>query len=120
MRFVEDLPCRVRETETLWIPLSDGCRLAARLWLPETAEDTPVPAIVEYLPYRRRDYTRLRNDVMHAYFAGHGYACLRVDLRGTGDSDGLIAGEYLARELDDGVQVLAWIAGQPWCSARSA
>lgn len=41
--------------ENEWIPLPDGRRLAARIWMPKTAKKTPVPAILEYLPYRKRD-----------------------------------------------------------------
>jgi putative CocE/NonD family hydrolase len=118
MRTVSGFPRRVRSIETAWIPTSDGARLAARIWLPEDAEDQPVPGILEYIPYRRRDFTRLRDSMMHPYFAGHGYACVRVDLRGSGDSDGVLEDEYLAQELADGAEVLRWIAAQPWCSGK--
>jgi putative CocE/NonD family hydrolase len=115
VRTVETLPRAVREIEHCWIPLSDGIRLAARLWLPAGAETRPVPAILEYLPYGKRDGTRERDEPMHGYFAGHGYAGVRVDLRGTGDSEGLLLDEYLEQELLDGCEVIAWIASQPWC-----
>ena len=101
---------------TEWITLSDGTRLAATLWLPVDALERPVPAILEYLPYRRRDGTVLRDRQMHAYFAGHGYAAVRVDMRGSGDSDGLLLDEYLPQEQSDAVEVIAWLAAQPWCS----
>jgi putative CocE/NonD family hydrolase len=104
----------IRHIETVWIPLADGTKLAARLWLPEDAEEHPVPAILEYIPYRRRDSTRDGNDRMHPYFAARGYACLRVDIRGSGDSDGVILDEYLKQEQDDAVEVIAWIAAQSW------
>jgi len=106
----------VKEIENLWITLSDGCKLAARVWLPESAAATPVPAILEYLPYRKRDFTRRRDEGMHRYFAAHGYAGLRVDMRGSGDSDGIMHDEYLAQEQDDALEIIAWIASQPWCS----
>ena len=57
MQTVTTFPRQVKEIENIWIPLSDGVRLAARLWLPEDAEQKPVPAILEYLPYRKRDGT---------------------------------------------------------------
>ena len=113
---VERTPREVRCLETVWIPMSDGSRLAARVWLPEDAARRPVPAVLEYIPYRRRDFTRTRDSLMHPYIAGHGYACLRVDLRGSGDSDGVLRDEYLQQELDDGAEVLRWIASQPWCT----
>jgi hypothetical protein len=116
MRVVVAFPHRVREIENVWIELSDGCRLAARIWLPEDAEAEPVPAILEYLPYRKRDFTRARDEPMHHYFAGFGYAAVRVDLRGSGDSDGLLVDEYAPGEQDDALEVIAWLARQPWCS----
>ncbi|MGD2116459.1 MAG: CocE/NonD family hydrolase, partial [Acidobacteriota bacterium] len=116
MRLVETFPRPIHEIENRWIPLSDGTRLAARIWLPDDADEHPVPAILEYLPYRKRDFTRARDEPMHRYFAGHGYAAVRVDLRGAGDSDGLLTDEYTEQELDDAVEVIAWLAEQPWCS----
>jgi uncharacterized protein len=106
----------VRVEEHLWIALSDGCRLGARLWLPQSAAQEPVPAVLEYIPYRKRDGTRARDEPMHGYFAAHGYAAIRVDMRGSGESDGLLADEYLKQEQDDALEVIAWIARQPWCS----
>ena len=74
MKSVGQFPRRVEEIENHWIVLSDGCRLAARLWRPADAEDNPVPAILEYLPYRKRDGTAARDALTHPYFAGHRYA----------------------------------------------
>ena len=95
--------------------MPDGCRLAARIWLPENAEQQPVPAILEYIPYRKNDGTALRDSLYHPYFAGHGYAAMRVDMRGSGDSEGVMLDEYLQQELDDAVSVIAWLAEQSWC-----
>jgi len=116
MKIVEQFPRRVREIENAWIPLSDGVRLAAGIWLPEDAERNPVPAILEYLPYRKRDGTAERDHLTHPYFAGHGYAGVRVDMRGSGESDGLLWDEYLKEEHDDCLEVMSWLAKQPWCT----
>ncbi len=116
MKVVETFPYAVREIEHCWIPLPDGCRLAARIWLPEDAWRSPVPAIIEYIPYRKRDGTRWRDEPMHHYFAGHGYTAVRIDLRGSGESDGLLLDEYLPQEQDDAEAAIQWIAAQPWCS----
>jgi uncharacterized protein len=116
MKNIRRFPHAVRVIENSWIPMSDGCRLAARIWLPADAETAPVPAILEYIPYRKRDFTRARDEPMHHYFAGYGYAAVRVDLRGSGDSDGLLLDEYLKQEHDDALEVIRWIAQQPWCS----
>ena len=77
--------------ENVWIPLADGRRLAARLWMPRGAATGSLPAVVEYMPYRKRDATRPRDEPIHAWFAARGYAALRVDMHGSGDSDGILA-----------------------------
>ena len=109
-------PRAIREIEHCWIPLPDGTRLAAKIWLPIDAEDEPVPAVLEYLPYRKRDGTRDRDRVNHPPVAEAGYACIRVDIRGTGDSESIYHDEYTPQEQQDGCDVIAWIAEQPWCT----
>ncbi|MEA2365231.1 MAG: uncharacterized protein QOI32_743 [Thermoleophilaceae bacterium] len=116
MKVVTELPRPVRRIDHVWIPLSDGTRLGARIWLPEDAEDDPVPAVLEYIPYRKGDGTTPRDQPRHAYVAGHGYAVLRVDQRGSGESGGLLHDEYLPQEQQDALEVLRWIAEQPWCT----
>ncbi|MSP93535.1 MAG: CocE/NonD family hydrolase [Myxococcales bacterium] len=113
---ISEFPHKIREIENAWIPLADGKRLAARIWLPEDAAAHPVPAIFEYVPYRKRDHYTVNDESMHPYFAGHGYASLRVDIRGSGDSDGVLRDEYLKQEHDDALDVIAWLARQPWCT----
>jgi uncharacterized protein len=105
----------IQEIMTQWITLSDGCRLAARIWLPQDADQNPVPAILEYLPYRRRDGTICRDEINYPFLAQHGYAGIRVDIRGTGDSDGFISDEYTLQEQDDALEVIEWISKQSWC-----
>jgi uncharacterized protein len=109
-------PRAIHEIEHCWIPLPDGTRLAAKIWLPIDAEEEPVPAILEYLPYRKRDGTRGRDRTNHPPVAEAGYACIRVDIRGTGDSEGVYHDEYTVQEQLDGCDVIAWIAEQPWCT----
>ena len=106
-------PTEVRDT---WIPLSDGCRLFARIVLPRDADVNSVPAILEYLPYRLTDVHARADAMHHPYWAGHGYAAVRVDIRGSGNSDGLLRDEYLPQEQSDACEVIAWLAAQPWCS----
>ena len=104
--------------EHVWIPMSDGTRLSARIFLPDGLGGAPVPAILEYIPYRKRDGTRGRDAPMHGYFVQNGYAAVRVDIRGSGDSEGHMADEYLEIEQDDAVEVIAWIAAQEWCDGN--
>jgi putative CocE/NonD family hydrolase len=116
MKIRKVFPRRVREIVNQWIPLPDGVRLAARIWLPRDAQQNPVPAILEYIPYRKRDGTAVRDQLTHPYLAGHGYAAVRVDLRGTGESEGIFVDEYTTQEQDDAVSVIEWLARQPWCT----
>jgi uncharacterized protein len=106
----------VRVIEHTLIPLKDGTALAARIWLPEDAAQNPVPTILEYLPYRKRDGTYERDALTHPYLAGHGYAGVRIDIRGSGESTDLLFDEYAKQEQDDGVELIAWLAAQPWCN----
>lgn len=112
----EDVQDLIDEIETEWIVMRDGRRLAVRLFLPRAARQQRVPVILEYIPYRRRDGTRLGDEAMHRWFAAHGYACARVDIAGMGDSDGLVEDEYARREQDDAMVVIEWLATQAWSS----
>ncbi len=118
MSVVDDRLYDIREVEHCWIPMADGTRLSARLWLPVVPDGGAVPAILEYIPYRKRDLVRRRDERNHLFFARHGYACLRVDMRGSGDSEGVMTDMYSADELDDALQVIAWIARQVWCDGK--
>ena len=100
--------------ENQWITLKDGTRLAARIWMPDGAESDPVPAVFEFLPYRKRDGTCLRDESTYPVFAAAGIAGVRVDIRGSGESDGVIDGEYTELELANACELIAWIAAQPW------
>src|SRR5437660_12668031 len=86
VRIVTHLPHRVREIENTWFPVAGTTeKMAARIFLPEDAGATPTaryPAILEYLPYRKREFTAIRDTSLHRYFAGHGYVSVRIDMRG--------------------------------------
>lgn len=113
-----DFPHAVTVLENVMIPMKDGIRLAATIWLPENAAAEPVPALLEYLPYRRGDWTAPRDAQRHPWYAGHGYASVRVDIRGCGDSEGVMLDEYHQQEQADGVEVIEWLAAQPWCTGK--
>ncbi|MFI5621298.1 CocE/NonD family hydrolase [Streptomyces sp. NPDC051567] len=100
--------------EDVRIPLPDGVRLHARIWRPVTAE--PVPALLEYRPDRLTDRTAPRDGQRHPWYAGHGYASVRVDARGHGCGGGRPGDPYDGREPADGVAVVRWLAEQPWCT----
>jgi len=115
MKIDDPLPVTIREIEHLEIAMPDGTRLAARIWMPHGVESAPVPAILEYIPYRKNDKTLERDHARAPWMAAQGYAYVRVDLRGTGESEGVMTDEYTEIELQDGCDVIAWIADQPWC-----
>jgi putative CocE/NonD family hydrolase len=106
----------VNDPVTAWVPMADGVRLSARLWIPEGVE--PVPAVLEYIPYRKSDAYRAHDDAWGATLASYGIAYARVDVRGSGDSEGVLVDEYLDTELDDGCAVIAWLAARNWCSGQ--
>ena len=106
----------VRQIDYEWIELPDGARLAARIWLPDDAAADPVPGILEAVPYRLSDGMATRDVLIHPWWAARGYACVRVDLRGSGESDGVLEDEYAPQEQEDLLEVIAWIARQTWCS----
>lgn len=118
MKTITEFPRKVVEYPDMGLIMPDGCRLSARVWMPEDAEQNPVPVILEHLPYRKRDGTTARDCLTHPYFAGHGYASIRVDMRGNGDSEGLMEDEYSEQEWQDACDVIAWAAAQPWCNGN--
>ncbi|MEY7973181.1 CocE/NonD family hydrolase [Saccharomonospora xinjiangensis] len=118
LREVSSLPYDITAYEHVWITVSDGTRLAGKIWRPVTSDREPVPGLLEYIPYRKRDLTAIRDSIHHPYLAGHGYACVRVDMRGTGESEGVLTDEYLEQEQRDAEDVLAWLARQPWCTGE--
>jgi predicted acyl esterase len=93
-----------------WIPMEDGVRLAVSLFLPEGT----APVVLEALPYRKDDATASYRAEYERLCGEHGYAVARVDLRGTGSSEGVATDEYPASEQADLCQVVAWLAAQPW------
>jgi uncharacterized protein len=108
------------KVEQAWIPMKDGVRLAASLFVPTGGKaDEKFPALLEYLPYRKDDGTIEGDYPRHTYFAHRGYVTARVDIRGTGASEGETPSrEYSQKEQADGEQVIAWLARQPWSNGN--
>jgi len=105
--------------EEAWIPMPDGVRLAADLWRPKGCRDKErFPVLLEYLPYRKTE-SRGSRYALYAWFVRRGYVVARVDIRGTGNSEGtLIPYEYSEVEQQDGEQVIAWLARQPFSNGN--
>lgn len=115
-----DTPYPSVTLENSYIPLSDGVRLAVTLYKPTGAHRADkFPAILEYLPYRKDDWAAARDYTLHSYFVKRGYVSARVDIRGTGASEGHPPDrEYSQQEQKDGMEVIAWLARQPWCNGN--
>lgn len=109
-------PFSVTCTDPLFVTLADKTRIAITLWRPDTP--AKVPVVVEMVPYRRRDGTVARDMEINPWLAAHGIACARIDLRGSGDSDGELADEYLPLEQTDACEIIAHLAAEPWCNGN--
>jgi hypothetical protein len=107
-------PAAFRAIEHVPVPMRDGISLSARLWLPDVAAQAP--AVLECVPYRKRDLYRPLDDLWGPTLAAAGIAFVRLDVRGSGDSQGVLTDEYSEAELNDCEQAIAWIAAQDWCS----
>jgi putative CocE/NonD family hydrolase len=101
------------------IPMPDGVRLAADLFLPSGGPaGERFPVLLEYLPYRKTE-ARRRNHALYSYFVRRGYVVARVDIRGTGNSEGrLVAHEYTEEEQRDGEVVIDWLSKQPFADGN--
>ena len=109
---------KYKETPNFFIHLLDGRKLSARMWQPVDKSAFPAPTILEYLPYRKRDGTAIRDEGNHPAFSSQGYVCIRVDMPGQGDSDGLMLDEYTEDELSVGEEIIDWIANQEWSNGN--
>jgi predicted acyl esterase len=108
----------VQAVEPAWITMADGVKLAARLWIPRGAPGERFPVVFEYIPYRTHDNYRAIDDHWAPQLAAKGIGFARVDIRGSGNSEGLLKDEYLASEQEDGVEIIAWLARQAWCNGN--
>ena len=106
--------------ESGWIPMKDGIRLAVTLYMPNGGKaGEKFPAVLEYHPYRKDDGTAQRDYELYSYFVRRGYVCARVDIRGFGNSEGVPTDrEYSEQEQLDGLQIISWLAHQPWSNGN--
>lgn len=120
------------------LKLSDGTCIALKAFYPQgtdcfagsssttvyrtTSDDKKAedkyPAVLEYIPYRKADKLAERDFYLHTWLASYGYVVVRADLRGSGDSTGVYFGEYLEPELNDGYEIIEWLASQKWCTGK--
>jgi uncharacterized protein len=108
----ENAPASVRLEWGIKIPMRDGTRLNATVYLPREVQ-IPAPAILAMTPYVA--------DHLHdraAYFAAHGFPFVAVDVRGRGNSEGTFRPRI--QEARDGFDAVEWLARQPYCNGKVA
>jgi predicted acyl esterase len=103
------------EQRRAWIPMADDTRLAARIFLPD---ELPAAVLLEALPYRMDDLLASSDAECERLCAEGGFAVCRLDLRGTGSSEGLALDEYHVQEQADCRDAIAWLAEQEWSTGR--
>lgn len=108
----------VRIDRKVFVPMDDGVRIALTVYLPDAPGDGPYPTVVESLPYRKDDEFMSADYQTYSYLAARGFAGVRIDIRGTGASTGVIADEYTEREQLDTLAVFDWLETQSWCDGN--
>ncbi len=103
-----------------WLTMEDGVRLSATLFRPISEQDgEKFPVLFEFLPYRKDDSFYLRDYPLYSYFARRGYVAVKVDIRGTGSSEGMVPPrEYSEIELKDAVECIRQLAAMPWSNGN--
>ncbi len=103
-----------------WLEMKDGVRLSATIFMPRAVqEDEKFPVLFEFLPYRKDDSFYLRDYPLYSYFARRGYAAVKVDIRGTGSSEGMVPPrEYSEAELEDAIECIRQLAEAPWSNGN--
>lgn len=106
---------KVKVVKNVMIPMRDKIKIAADLIMPDAKGK--FPAIIQYHPYRKDDISLTNNDA-HYYFAQRGYVGVRLDVRGTGSSEGYSVLEYSPEEQRDSYDAIEWIGEQDWCNGN--
>ena len=111
----------VRLLKNVMIPMRDGVRLAADLYMPAGERSSRgwdrFSVVMDYIPYRK-DEVYLAAFPHYTYLPRRGYVVARVDIRGTGASEGVNVDEYTLQEQQDGYDAIEWLAAQPWCDGH--
>ncbi|MGP2492170.1 CocE/NonD family hydrolase [Mesorhizobium sp. PUT5] len=102
------------------LEMKDGVRLAVTYYRPVAKEPGETfPVIMEMLPYRKDDFFTLGDYEYGSYFARRGYVVARVDVRGTGGSEGGIPeSEYSEAEISDAQELIAQLSKKSWSNGN--
>ncbi|HET7090139.1 MAG TPA: CocE/NonD family hydrolase, partial [Anaerolineae bacterium] len=117
---MSESPYEVEVRYNVRLLMRDGVELSANVWMPVARmAGERFPVILEMIPYRKDDWRYITDHKRGAYFAQRGFAFCRLDVRGTGSSQGIAMDEYTRDETQDGYDAVEWLAAQPWCSGRA-
>lgn len=108
------------EIDYHWLTMKDGVKLSVTYFkpIPEKEGET-FPVLLELLPYRKDDYFYMRDYPLYSYFARRGYVIAKVDVRGTGSSNGRVPPrEYSEAELTDAVEIIRQLSEAPWSNGN--
>ncbi|MDA3788792.1 MAG: CocE/NonD family hydrolase, partial [Desulfobacula sp.] len=109
---------QVRRVKNIMIPMRDKIKLASDIYLSQQIQaGESLPVVIEYTPYRK-DELDVAARRYATYLPENGYLCIRIDVRGTGASEGINTDEYLPQEQEDGYDAIEWIADQAWCDGH--
>jgi hypothetical protein len=106
----------VRLIKNLRIPMRDNVHLGADLYMPDDPDIGPLPVVMEYIPYRKDEVPL--GERFYGQLPRHGYIVARVDIRGTGASEGIATDEYVEQEQLDGYDAIEWLAEQSFCDGN--
>ena len=104
--------------EPATVKMPDGVNLAVTYYRPSDASPGhQYPIVINMVPYRKDDIFYAGDFGVYSYLAARGIACARIDIRGTGGSDGQLPDrEYSDAELSDLQNCIAHLAALPWCN----
>jgi len=101
----------IRILRDVEVPLRDGTRTVAEVWLPDDGQ--PHPALLVRTPYMKEFRVPMTTTNPRVATA-RGYAVVVQDTRGKGGSEGEF--EPYVTEEQDGYDTVEWVAAQEWCS----
>jgi len=109
----------VVKEENVYIPMTDGTRLAADVYRPQPKDGQPAdqkfPCLFEMTPYRKE----MRAAEAASFFPARGFVYMEVDARGTGGSEGEYDGVFTTAEQNDGYDAIEWFATKyPHCNGK--
>lgn len=101
--------------ESDWLTMKDGVRLSVTFFKPSPRyAGEKFPVLFEFLPYRKDDSFYRRDYPLYSYFVRHGFIMAKVDIRGTGSSEGIVPPrEYSEQELADAVEIIDQLSELP-------